>query len=222
MTTITIIAHQSPARMRRSAPPPVSGGGEGDGAHVALTCTHEERTDSPKMTRSSRRDAMSLTDAQCRTRPSWRRFELWKWLLIGVAVAAGRLAGAGAAGVPAVAELPDAADRDRAGAVFTLENYRTAYFSAETFRLFLQLAAIRARQRGARALPRHCARLDQRAHQHAVQDAVLRACDHSAGDPGHPVHGVVDHAGEPEDRHPQSRAAARCSIPTPCSSTSTP
>ena len=30
---------------------------------------------------------------------------------------------------------------------------------------------------------------------------------HPAGDPGHPVHGVVDHAGEPQDRPHQPRAA---------------
>ena len=41
--------------------------------------------------------------------------------------------------------------------------------------------------------------------------------DHPAGDPRHPVHGGVDHAGEPEDRHHQSRRCRSCSTPTPCS-----
>ena len=71
----------------------------------------------------------------------------------------------------------------------------------------LQLAAVRRRRRGALACGRHQPRLDERAHQHPVQDAVLRARDHPAGDSRHPVHGGVDHAGEPEDRRDQSRRA---------------
>src|SRR5215510_11935947 len=47
---------------------------------------------------------------------------------------AGGLALARAAGVPALAELSHPADSRPA--VFTLENFQTAYFSAETFRLF--------------------------------------------------------------------------------------
>ena len=59
-------------------------------------------------------------------------------------------------------------------------------------------SSIRCSSRPAPALfalvRRHRARLDERAHQHAVQDAVLRAVDHPAGHPRHPVHGGVDPA----------------------------
>ena len=121
----------------------------------------------------------------------------------------GRLAGAGAAWLHAVAELAVAGDRSVAPARFTLDNYRTAYASADTARLFansLQFALGSAR---ARFLARHLAGLDQRAHQYAVQGAVLRAVDRAADHPGHSVHGVVDFARQPEDRHRQSGAAAR-------------
>jgi hypothetical protein len=42
--------------------------------------------------------------------------------------------------------------------------------------------------------------VDERAHQYAVQDAVLRPVDHSADHSGHPVHGRVDPARQPQDR----------------------
>src|SRR5712671_6236747 len=65
----------------------------------------------------------------------WQRFD-FKWILIGVPVALV----VWLALVPLIFLLwqsfltPQTATRP---AVFTLENYRTAYFSAETFRLFL-------------------------------------------------------------------------------------
>ncbi len=149
-----------------------------------------------------------VTDAVARLAPLpgvAPRFDA-KWLLIGVARRAGRLARARAARLPAVAELPHAADRERAGAIHAGEFPHRLSQRGQRAALF-QLAAVRGRRRRARARRRHRARLDERAHQHAVQDAVLRARDHSAGHPRHPVHGVVDHAGEPEDRPDQSRPA---------------
>ena len=139
-----------------------------------------------------------------------------KWLLIGVPVALV----VWLALVPLVFLLwqsfltPQTA---AAPAHFTLENFRTAYFSADTARLFFNSVQFAAGAAVLCARRRHRARLDERAHQHAVQDAVLRARDHSAGHPRHPVHGVVDHAGEPEDRPHQSRRCRSCSTPTPCS-----
>ena len=119
---------------------------------------------------------------------------------------AGRLARAGAARVPVVAELPHPADRGGAGATHARQLSRG--LSVARHRPPVpQFRSIRGRLGSVRAGGRHRAGLDERAHQHAVQDAVLRAHHHPAGDPGNPVHGVVDHAGEPQDRADQPRPA---------------
>ena len=119
---------------------------------------------------------------------------------------AGRLARARAARLPALAERAHPADRGRAGRIHAGE-FPHRLSQRRQRAPVRQFGAVRGRRRRARAGRRHRSRLDERAHQHAVQDAVLRARDHPAGDPRHPVHGGVDHAGEPEDRPDQSRAA---------------
>ena len=59
-----------------------------------------------------------------------------------------------------------------APAQFTLDNFRTAYFSADTFAAVLQLAcSSRPAPPRFSLVRRHRARLDERAHQHAVQDS---------------------------------------------------
>ena len=60
-------------------------------------------------------------------------------------------------------------------AEFTLENFRTAYFSGETFGLFVNSVIFATGTAVFALVRRHRARLDERAHQHAVQEAVLRA-----------------------------------------------
>ena len=119
---------------------------------------------------------------------------------------AGGLARDRAADLPGLAELPHAADRGAAGRVHARQ-FPHRLFQRRDLRAVRQFGDLRRRHRGVRAGGRHRARLDERAHQHAVQEAVLRALDHPAGDPRHPVHGGVDAAGEPEDRAPQRRAA---------------
>ena len=119
---------------------------------------------------------------------------------------AGRLARPRPARVPALAELSHPADGDGAGAVHAGELPHRLFRRRQRAPV-PQLPAVRGRRRRALARRRHRSRLDERAHQYAVQDAVLRAGDHPAGDPRHPLHGVVDHAGEPEDRPDQSRPA---------------
>jgi hypothetical protein len=114
----------------------------------------------------------------------------------------GGVAGAGAAGLPAVAELPHPADRDRAGALH-LGQFPHRLFQHRDRPPVPQFGSIRDRGGRALALPWHRARLDERAHQYAVQEAVFRPLDHPAGNSEHPVRGVLDHAGEPEDRHHQ-------------------
>ena len=101
--------------------------------------------------------------------------------------------------LPGLAELPDAAHRGAAGRVHARQ-FPHRLFRRRDLRPVRQFGDLRDRHRGVRAAGRHCARLDERAHQHAVQEAVLRALDHPAGDPRHPVHGGVDAAREPEDR----------------------
>ena len=120
---------------------------------------------------------------------------------------ADRLAGAGAAGVPAVAERAVATGGRRAGAPHARQ-FPRRLFQRRDCSALPELAAVLGRVGGVRAGRRHHAGIPQRAHQYALQDAVLRAGDRAAGDPRHPVHGVVDHAGESEDRTDQSRAAS--------------
>ena len=118
----------------------------------------------------------------------------------------GRLACPRSARVPALAELSHATDGDAAGALHARELPHRVSEQRQCAPVF-QLPAVRGRRRRAFARRRHRSCLDERAHQYAVQDAVLRASDHSVGDPRHSLHGVVDHAGEPEDRPGQSRPA---------------
>ena len=119
---------------------------------------------------------------------------------------AGRLARPRPARVPVVAEFSHAADRRRAGAIHARE-FPHCLSERRQRAAVLQLAAVRRRRRGAVAGRRHRACLDERTYQYPVQDAVFRARHHPACHPRHPVHGGVDHAGEPEDRRDQSRPA---------------
>ena len=92
-------------------------------------------------------------------------------------------------------------------AVFTLGNYAEAYGSGRDAggcsgtRSSSPLGTVALRVRA-----RHGARVDERAHQHAVQVALLRALAHPAGHPGDPVHGRLDPA----------RAARRSASSTSC------
>src|SRR3979490_664112 len=120
-------------------------------------------------------------------------------------------------------------------AEFTLDNYTSAYGSSETPRLFcnspqfasraalfplplalrlerdspalLELAQVRLRRVAVRLRRGHCARVDERAHQHALQGAIFRLVDHPAYHPRHPLHGRVDPARQSQDRNHQPRAA---------------
>ena len=105
-----------------------------------------------------------------------------------------------------------------APALFTLENYRTAYRQRRQRAAVRQFAPVRRRRRRCSSFGVGTgARVDERAHQHAVQVAVLRALAHPAGHPrilftvawillASPKIGIVNLV-----------AAEAASIPTPCS-----
>ena len=97
-----------------------------------------------------------------------------KWVLIGVPVALV----VWLALVPLVFLLwqsfltPQSA---AAPAQFTLENFRTAYLNGDNARLFFNSLQFAVGAAVLSLVVGTSARLDERAHQHAVQDAVLRA-----------------------------------------------
>ena len=94
-----------------------------------------------------------------------------------------------------------------APAQFTLENFRIAYFSTDTARLFLNSVQFAAGAAGlALFVGTGLAWMNERTNT-PVQGAVLRADHRSAGHSRHSVHGLMDHAGEPEDRAHQCRLA---------------
>ncbi len=119
---------------------------------------------------------------------------------------AGRLALPRTARVSALAKLSHAADGGTAGAIHARE-LPHRLFEQRQRAPFLQFPAILDRRGPALARGRHRARLDERTHQYAVQDSVLRPCDHPLGDSRHSLHGFVDSTGEPENRPDQSRPA---------------
>ena len=118
-----------------------------------------------------------------------------KWVLIGVPVALVIWLVAGAARLPALAELSHTADRALGRRVFTLDNFRTAYFSAETFRLFfnsVQFAAGTAVF--ALGLGTALAWMNERTNT-PFKRLFFALSIIPLVIPGNPVHGVVDHAG---------------------------
>ncbi len=133
---------------------------------------------------------------------------------------AGRMARFGSAGLHGVAERAVAANRN-VGGPFHVCQFPHRLWERRHRAAVRELAGIRAGQRRARVFLRRAARLDQRAHRHPVQVAVLRAGAGAADHSRNSVHGVVDFPRQPEDRHHQSGAAATCSTAIPFSSTST-
>src|SRR5262245_385136 len=71
-----------------------------------------------------------------------------------------------------------------------------------------QFAAVFGGHGAVLALSRHGARVDERAHQYAIQTTLLRPRPRAAHRAGNIVYGLVDHAWQPEDRHPEPVAAA--------------
>ena len=151
--------------------------------------------------------------------PLWRRIDL-KWVIIGLCVAIVAYLAVMPLGFLLWQSFftPQTANK---AARFTWGTTLQAYTSSETLRLSGQLAEVRDRAPPLLLRRRHRARVDERAHQHAVQDAVLRPVDHPAHHSRHPLHGRVDPAGEPEDRHHQPGAEGLARARAPRCSTST-
>ena len=134
---------------------------------------------------------------------------------------AGRLAGARAARLPALAELPDAADRGAAGRVHARQ-FPHRLFQRRDLPAVLQFGDVRDRHRGVRARARHRARLDERAHQHAVQEAVLRARRSSRWSSPASCSRWRGSCWRARRSGSSTSRCNGCSAPTTCSSTSTP
>ncbi len=117
-----------------------------------------------------------------------------------------RVAVAGAGCVPPLAKLHDAGDGGDAGAVHVGE-LRHRLFQHRDRAPVRQFRRVRARIVGRRLRERHFFRLGERAHQYPLQGAVFCAVARPADHSGDSLHGVLDIAGEPEDRHHQLRAA---------------
>ena len=115
------------------------------------------------------------------------RFD-WKWVVIGASVIFTVYIGV----IPLAFLLwqsfrtPQTAAAD---AVFTLGNYAAAYGSSDTLSLFFTSIQFASGTAVFRACHRRHAGVDERAHEHALQDRVLRAFADSAGHPFNPVHG---------------------------------
>ncbi len=143
-----------------------------------------------------------------------------KWLIIGVSVAIV----AWLALIPLAFLLWQSFMTPETASVparFTWENYRQAYTSAEGIPLFfnsIQFATGTAVF--SLLVGTFFAWVNERTNTPFKPLFFVMSID-APRDPRHPVHGVVDHAGEPEDRDPEPRPAQRSGSKVR-SSTSTP
>ena len=113
---------------------------------------------------------------------------------------------AGARRVSPVAKLLDARNGGDAGAVH-LGELRHRLSQRRNGTPVRELHRVRCWIIGCRLHKWYLFRLGQRAHQYPFQVAVFCAVADPPGHPGDSLHGVVDIAGEPENRHRQLRPA---------------